>query len=136
MKKIMKKYEEIISYIVVGGLTTIVSVVTFFGSTLTFLDGNDAIQLQIANGLSWFLAVLFSYYMNRRCVFRSENDNIKKEFISFVSSRILTLLMDIMVMFLGATWLKMNYKAVKIASMVLITVANYVLGKFLVFNKK
>jgi putative flippase GtrA len=36
----------------------------FYGSTWTFLDGNDAIELQIANVISWIGAVVFSYFAN------------------------------------------------------------------------
>ena len=67
-----KKHKEIINYLIVGGLTTVVSMAVFYGSTLTFLDGNDAIELQIANVISWISAVVFSYFANRIFVFESK----------------------------------------------------------------
>ena len=79
MQALIRKYEEVIRYLIVGVMTTIVSVIVFYGSTWTFLDGNDAIQLQIANVLSWALSVLFAYGMNRKHVFKSTNENIAKE---------------------------------------------------------
>lgn len=136
MKEVIKKYEEIIRYIIVGGMTTVVSFIVFYGSTWTFLDGNDAIQLQIANILQWVVSVIFAYGMNRKHVFKSENTQVGKEFVAFVSSRVATLLLDMAVMFVGATWLQMNYNFVKLISAVLVTVANYVLGKLMVFRKK
>lgn len=136
VKALIKKYEEIIRYIIVGGMTTVVSFVVFYGSTWTFLDGNDAIQLQIANVLQWIASVIFAYGMNRKHVFKSENAQVGKEFMSFVSSRVVTLLLDMAVMFIGATWLKMNYNFVKLFDAVLVTVANYVLGKLMVFRRK
>lgn len=135
MRALIKKYEEIFRYLIVGGMTTTVSVVVFYGSTWTFLDGNDAIQLQIANILSWVLAVMFAYRMNRKHVFKSMNSNITKEFMVFVSSRIMTLLLDMLVMFIGVTWLCFNYNMIKLISMVLVTVVNYILGKVMVFNR-
>ena len=80
-----KKHKEIINYVIVGGLTTIVSMVLFYGSTWTFLDGNNAFQLQIANVISWVGSVLFSYVANRIFVFESKNPKIVKELVSFVS---------------------------------------------------
>lgn len=135
MKALIKKYEEIFRYLIVGGMTTVVSVIVFYGSTWTFLDGNDAVQLQIANVLQWVICVFFAYGMNRKHVFKSTNDDIMKEFMSFVSSRVLTLLLDMLVMFVGATWLLFDYNFVKLVSMVLVTVANYILGKIMVFKK-
>lgn len=131
-----KKHKEIINYIIVGGLTTLVSMAIFYGSTLTFLDGNDAVQLQFANVISWIGAVFFSYVANRVFVFESKSPKIFKEFVSFVSSRILTLLLDMGTMFVLATLLHINYNFSKIVAMVLVTVGNYVISKIFVFKKE
>lgn len=136
IKKTYFKYAELINYIIVGGLTTVVSLVLFYGSTWTFLDGNNAIQLQIANVISWVGAVAFAYVTNRRFVFKSENTQVLKEALAFVASRVLTLLLDMGVMFVFATLIGINYNISKIVSMVLVTVGNYVISKVLVFKKK
>lgn len=134
--EIYKKHKEIINYLIVGGLTTLVSMALFYGSTWTFLDGNDALELQVANVLSWTGAVIFSYFANRIFVFESKEKNILKEFLAFISSRLLTLLLDMGTMFVLSTLLQVNYNISKIVAMVLVTVGNYVIGKFLVFKKK
>ncbi len=139
MKKIIrlyKKHKEFIHYLIVGCLTTFVSMVIFYGSTLTFLDGNDAIELQIANVLSWIVAVAFSYVANRIFVFESKNPKILKEMLSFFSSRFATLLLDMGTMFVLATLLHINYNFSKIVAMVLVTVGNYVISKVFVFRKE
>ena len=107
----------------------------FYVSTLTFLDGNDAIELQIANVLSWIIAVTFSYFANRIFVFESKEKNILKEFFAFISSRLLTLLLDMGTMFVLSTLLQVNYNISKIIAMVLVTVGNYVISKVFVFKK-
>lgn len=129
-----KRYEEMIKYLIVGGLTTVVSMVLFYGSTYTFLNGNDAFQLQIANIISWIGAVAFAYVTNRTVVFKSESKNILKEGSTFVASRLLTLFLDMGVMFIFATIVGINYNISKIISMVLVTIGNYVISKFLVFR--
>ncbi len=138
MKKIIslyKKYKEIINYLIVGGFTTIVSMGIFYGSTLTFLNGNDAIELQIANVLAWIGSVTFAYITNRIFVFESKNPNIFKEVVSFVSSRVVTLLMDMGTMFVLSTLLHINYNFSKIVASVLVVVGNYVISKIFVFKK-
>ena len=112
------------------------SMTIFYGSTWTFLDGHDAFELQIANIISWVGAVLFSYFANRVFVFESKNPNLFKELIAFVSSRILTLLLDMGTMFVLSTLLTVNYNISKIIAMVLVTVGNYVISKIFVFKKK
>lgn len=134
--ELYKKHKEIINYLIVGGLTTVVSMAIFYGSTWTFLDGNDAFELQVANVLSWVGAVLFSYFANRVFVFESKEKNIFKELMAFLSSRVVTLLLDMGTMFVLSTLLHINYNFSKIVAMVLVTVGNYVISKVFVFKKK
>ena len=134
--ELYKKHKEIINYLIVGGLTTVVSMAIFYGSTWTFLDGNDAFELQVANILSWVGAVLFSYFANRVFVFESKEKNIFKELMAFLSSRVVTLLLDMGTMFVLSTLLHINYNFSKIVAMVLVTVGNYVISKVFVFKKK
>ena len=138
MKKLLELYErykEIINYLIVGGLTTVVSLGVYYALVLTVLDPEDALQLQAANIISWIFAVAFAYFANRRFVFNSRNE-IKKEAPSFVLARVGTLLMDMAFMFLTVTVLGMNDKIAKILDQVMITVSNYVISKWFVFRGK
>ena len=136
MKMNKEKVGEIVRYLIVGVLTTVVSLGIYYGLVYTILDPNNATQLQLANILSWVGAVIFAYITNRIFVFKSQNQNKLKEATSFVGSRVLTLLMDMAVMFIGVTWLKQNDKIVKLISQVIITIANYIFSKLFVFNSK
>ena len=97
-----RKYREIINYLIVGGLTTILALGVYYGSVLTFLDPQDKVQLQIANILSWTAGVIFAYVTNRKFVFESKEKNKLKEFSSFIGARIITLLMDMAIMGISA----------------------------------
>lgn len=131
-----KKYRELISYLIVGGLTTVVSLGVYYGCVLTFLDPEVAVQLQAANVLSWIAAVTFAYFTNRKYVFESKNENRLQEAAAFYGSRVTTLLFDMLCMFLMVTLMGWNDKVAKLIVQVLVTVANYILSKFLVFRKK
>lgn len=138
MKKIMelyKKHEEIINYLIVGGLTTVVSLASYYLCVLTILNPNNALELQIANIISWICAVTFAYITNRKFVFKSKNKDIKKEVISFTSSRIVTLLMDMAIMWLMVTLMHFNDKIAKLVVQVVVTIGNYLLSKLFVFQK-
>ena len=139
MKKIWelyKKYKAIINYLVVGVLTTLVNLITYYACVYTFLDPNNPIQLQIANIIAWTTAVIFAYFTNRKYVFESKETNKLKEGIKFFAARIVTLLLDMGVMGLGVSILKFNDKIIKIISQVLVIVGNYIISKLFVFNKK
>ena len=131
-----RKYKEIINYLIVGGLTTVLSLGVYYGSVLTFLNPKNEVQLQIANILSWTAGVVFSYFMNRIFVFESKEQNKIKEAGKFISSRIVTLLMDMFIMGVFVSLLHFNDKIMKLVSQVVITVSNYVFSKLFVFKKK
>ncbi len=135
IKDLYLKYKEIINYLIFGVLTTVVSLVTYYICVYTFINPEEAVQLQIANVISWFFGVTFAYVTNRKFVFESNEKNKIKEASKFVTSRIATLLMDMAIMFIGVTLLKFNDKIIKIVSQVVVIIANYLLSKIIVFNK-
>ena len=160
MKKLFKKYEEIIIYLIVGVLTTIVSWGACFVAKL-FLDSTNDLQNFIINTIGWVAGVLFAYPLNRIWVFKSTNKNILKEFFGFAASRLSTWILDIVIMWgLVNKWPvfrplfvsfcekfsitsisepvdTLHYWFVKIfISAVLVTILNYVFSKVLIFGKK
>lgn len=134
--KLYKKYEEIVNYLIVGGLTTVVSLGTYYLCVYTFLNPDNAFQLQVANIISWICAVTFAYFTNRTFVFKSKRTDMFKEAVSFYGSRVATLLMDMGIMFLFVTVFHFNDKIMKLVVQVIVTVLNYVFSKLLVFKNK
>ena len=136
LKLVLMKYREIISYLIVGGLTTVVSLGVYYACVFTFLNPDKPVQLQIANIISWIAAVTFAYFTNRKFVFESKNKNMLKEAAAFFAARIGTLLMEMGIMLVFVTLLGFNDKIMKLVVQFVIIVANYIFSKFLVFNKK
>ena len=138
MQKIIglfNKYKEIIMYLIFGVLTTVVSLVSYYLLTMTLLNPENGVQLQIANVISWILSVAFAYVTNRKYVFESKSNNYFKEITSFVGGRVATLLMDMLIMFVFVTVLHFNDKVFKLISQFVVIVANYVISKIFVFKK-
>lgn len=134
-KVLFNKYREVLMYLIFGVLTTVVSLAVYYLLVYTVLDPNKAIELQIANILSWIAGVTFAYVTNRKFVFESKNSNHLKEIGSFVAARVLTLLLDMAIMFVGVTLLSGNDKIFKLISQILVIILNYVFSKLFVFKK-
>lgn len=132
---VYKKKKEVFNYLIVGCLTTLVGLVSYYLFVSTLLDPDNAFELQIANVLSWILAVLFAYFTNRKFVFESKNNKLS-EFIKFILSRISTLLVDMLCMFCFVTVLSINDKISKLIVQVIVFILNYIFSKFIVFRKK
>ena len=136
MIDLYNKYKEIINYLIFGVLTTLISLATYYALTFTVLNADKALELQIANIVSWIVSVTFAYFTNRSFVFASKQKLSLKEAFSFYMSRVSTLLLDMGLMYLLVTVLSFNDKLVKIIVQVIVIVLNYVLSKFIVFKKK
>ena len=134
------KNPEIWNYLIVGFLTTVVSLAIKWSLLFTILDAKDALQVQIAVIISWIGAVGFAYVTNRIFVFKSKSKNYLKEIRDFVISRIATLLMEMSIMWFFVTLLKLNSDnwvlVFTIICQVVVTVFNYIFSKLFVFKAK
>lgn len=144
MKKIWnlyKKYEEVVNYLVVGGLTTIVAIESKLLLLATILDQTNGLELQIAEVISWFLAVTFAYVTNRIFVFKSKTSGSKcaREIFNFFKGRIVTQLIQMFIMWFFVTLLKLDSNVwvlvFTLVCQVIQIVLNYVISKLLVFKK-
>ena len=116
--------KEIVSYVFVGGMTTLVNYVVYF--ILLKIHSHWL----IANSISWIFAVLFAYYTNKRYVFKSTN-NIKKEFISFM-----TLLIENICLYLLIDLLNLQPMISKVCVSFITILSNYILCKFKIFKEE
>lgn len=138
MKKfwaLYKKFEEIINYLIVGVMTTIVSWAAY-GICKLVMNVDNAIFMQIAVIVRWIAGVVFGYFTNRRFVFKSKNPNMLREGLDFATSRLATLFLDMFVMWLLPTVFRVNDWLATFISAVLVTIMNYIFSKFIVFRKK
>lgn len=136
LKELYLKYEEIINYLFIGGCTTLISLLVYYLCVFTVFDPDNPLLLQCANILSWIIAVAFAYIANRKVVFKSKNKNVKGEVSKFLGARIVTLLIDMLFMWLTVSVLHFNDKIMKIVSNVIIIILNYIFSKLFVFVKE
>lgn len=131
--KLMEKYRELFVYLIVGVLTTIVSLLSYYIFAYTM-----QMHYLVSNLLSWVCAVVFAYFTNKVWVFQNYDfalTNVVKEVLSFIGSRIATLGVDMLIMFVMVDMLSLQDMIAKITVQVVVTILNYVLSKFLVFKK-
>ena len=139
IKALCVKHREIIVYLIVGVLTTVVAWSAKFLWNFLFYGGTahpTSLQNTVLSVVNWVAGVAFAYPTNRKWVFRSKNPNILAEASGFVTSRLATLFLDWAVMQLLGNVLGINLYVATFISAVLVVVGNYVFSKLFVFNKK
>ena len=131
---LLKKYRSFIAYAVFGVLTTIVNIGTY---NLCYYQ--VGMSNTISNIVAWILAVTFAYLTNKVWVFDSKSwawKVLKKEVPAFVSCRLATGVMDLVIMYISVDVLHWNAMLMKILSNALVIVLNYVFSKLVIFKKK
>ena len=131
---IYHKYEEVLSYLIFGFLAFVVNYVVYAVGIKAF-----SLNYQVSNMIAWVVAVIFAYWTNRTFVFKSktkEITNILKEFASFVSARLATLILEIVILWLFVDVLSINDMFAKLVGQFVVIVTNYFLSKLWIFKKK
>ena len=134
MLKILFKYKQFLLYALFGGLTFVVSVVSY-GFFCTLLTFNEL----ISNLLSWILAVSFAFFTNRIWVFQSPTNTSREFFqqlLKFFSSRLATLVVEEIILLLFVTIMHLPNMLVKIAAQIIVIILNYILSKKVIFTSK
>ena len=104
MIKFFKKHWEVLSYLIFGVLTTLLNIVLY--ALFSRLFGYTAAN-SWGNVLDNALCILFAYCTNRAFVFRSRTTGkaMAKEFGTFVTCRLGTMVLDAVIMIVGGNLL-------------------------------
>jgi Predicted membrane protein len=135
IRELYVKYEEIIVYLIVGVVNTIISLGAWFLCAYTFLDAEIVWQNVLLGVISWVVGVVTGYFMNRKFVFKSHEPNIWKEFLQFSGGRLSTWALDAVMMVVMVNLMHIHEGASKIFVCVLVMIGNYIISKFFVFKK-
>ena len=166
MKNKGSKRREVALYLAFGVITTVLAFASYEGVLLlaeyglhVSMEDKSALPYVItyvlAQFLQWLVALLTTFYTNRKWVFvnadRSEG-TVWKQLLKFAGSRVATFFMDVVVTYIlihilhpfidpetAPAILNITLDAelwAKIISSVLVIVTNYFLSKLFVFKKK
>lgn len=102
--KFLKKHWEVLSYLIFGVLTTLLNILLYalFSQLFGYTAANSW-----GNVLDNALCILFAYCTNRAFVFRSKTTGkaMAKEFGTFVTCRLGTMVLDAVIMIVGGNLL-------------------------------
>jgi putative flippase GtrA len=128
-----KKHKAILLYMLFGGGTTLVNILSFILFNSVF-----SMSAPVANLPAWVLAVLFAYITNRLWVFDSHirGRGLWREIGLFFGGRLLTLGIEEVMLIVFVEYMKLNDLLIKILATIVVLVLNYIFSKLFVFKKK
>ncbi len=126
----MNKFREIFLYLLFGGLTTAVNMISFY-----FLDLID-LSTAFSTVLAWLVSVIFAFVTNKLFVFESQRKAFLKEMVSFFGCRVFTGVLDLVIMLVFVDMFEFISLLIKVLSNILVIILNYVFSKFFIFKKE
>lgn len=130
----MKLDKEKVSYIVFGVLTTLVNIICYY-----IVADLLHITYTVATFIAWIVSVIFAFITNKLYVFNSREVAVKAAFLElfwFIFYRVLSLIIDLLLMILLVELLKVNDMLAKIVSNGVVIIFNYVVSKHVIFKKR
>lgn len=122
-------------YTVFGFMATLINMISY-----EILYANLHIINVISVALSWFLAVTFAFFTNKYIVFREKGKKAKRSFLSelsyFYLCRILSGILDVIIMFIAVDLLDLNHTIWKFISNLAVGICNFLAGKLFIFKKE
>lgn len=134
VRDLLKKYQELIAYGIVGVLTTLLNLAVYF--VLTSWLGVHYILSDI---IAWVICFVFSFVTNKLYVFKSATwtfNTLLKEVAKFFTSSVFTGIVDVGLLYAMVDLMKINGTVSKLTDNVVIIILNYILRKLWVFKKK
>lgn len=133
IRELLVKYQDIISYLFFGALTTVVNYLVYYPLTNLF-----SFDETLANVIAWVVSVAFAFVTNKPFVFKSHDwssEVVVPELTKFVSTRIGSGLLETAMIFVFVKLLRFDGNIVKLVVSVLVVIINYVGSKLIVFRK-
>ena len=134
LKTLFLKYKSIIAYVFFGGCTTLVNTAVYY-----LCYNLLGISNVVATVIAWLLAVLFAFITNKLWVFESKSFSaqvLRRELPSFFAARLLTGLLDLLIMYIAVDRLQLNALLWKLLSNVIVIILNYIASKLFVFKER
>ena len=127
---IFKQYRSYISYAFFGVCTTLVNILTY-GLLYYKLGINNSFSVIIA----WGLAILFAFFTNKFFVFTSKSiKRMNKELVYFIFFRIITGIIDFLIMYVLVDCLNFLPLLWKVLSNIIVIILNFLFSNFFVFK--
>lgn len=139
LANLYRKHQEGMRYLIFGALATLVNIITYtLCAYLIFEEFEEILRVNLSNILAIIVSIIFAYITNKLYVFKSKTENAKElflEFSKFTSCRIVTAIIDVLLMQLTVVTLCWNDILMKILVNIVVIILNFIFSKLIIFKK-
>ena len=126
----LKKHKTIIEYVILAIVTSILHVGVFWGANAIFHS------LIACNIIAYTVSVLFSFFVNKRVVFKNQDGGYIKQLLKYLVVKSISFCIDTVILLLLTHWLVFPTMLAKLLANCSTTLNNYIFNKKFVFSKE
>lgn len=127
----MKTVKNYLKHLIIYLMSFIINYLIFIVLML-FISYKNYIGIQIINVIAWVISMLFIFYVDQKYVPDLVDENNSKELFKFILVRILSLIIESIIIFVFINIFQYNYYLIKLFSLVSL----FILNSFYVKNIK
>ena len=120
---VVKTIGNHLKYLIIYLISFIINYLIFI-FFMMFIKDNNAIGINIINLFAWIISMLFIFFIDRLFVPDLVDENNSKELFKFILIRILSLIIESLIIYIFIIILRNNYYLVKFISLVLLFILN------------
>lgn len=129
----VKKCANYLKHMLIHLISFIINYLIFI-FFMMFVKENSVVGIQIVNLISWTISMLFIFFVDKIFVPDLVNENNSKELHKFILIRLLSLIIEVMILFIFVSVIRIDYHKVKLVSLVLLFFFNHFYVSRIKFN--
>ena len=129
----VKKCANYLTHMLIHLMSFIINYLIFI-FLMIFVKENSVVGIQIVNLISWIISMLFIFFVDKLFVPDLVNENNSKELYQFILIRLLSLIIEVMVIFIFISVIRLDYYVVKLISLTLLFFFNHFYVSRVKFN--
>jgi len=131
MKKFINNCKNHCKHFIIYLISFIINYLLFI-LLMFIINSNNVVGMYLINFVVWVLSMLFIFYIDKKYVPDLVDENNSSELVKFILVRVLSLIIETLIIYIFIIILKNNYYLVKLISLILL----FGLNEFYVRNFK
>ena len=129
----VKKCTNYLTHMLIHLISFVINYLIFI-FLMTFIKENSVVGIQIVNLISWIISMLFIFFVDKLFVPDLVNEHNSKELHQFILIRLLSFIIEAMILFIFVSVIRFDYHLVKLISLALLFLFNRFYVSHIKFN--
>ncbi len=129
----VRKYTNHLKHMLIHLVSFIINYLLFI-CLISFFDKSDVISIQIINLIAWIISMMFIFFVDKLFVPDLLNEHNSRELSSFILIRTLSLIIEVVILFIFVSIFRFDYSNVKLISLILLFFFNHFYVSRVKFN--